>query len=631
MKRFSKLVALGLMVAGVALAGPGDNSLVIGASQEPSVLGGDFLNVISNQAIKSEIENYLFAPVLGLNEDSETTPIMVTEVPTLANRRLRVTDVGSGKKRLEMDLTLKPGLKWSDGDDITTDDFAFYYQVGKAKGMPVLNPDFWERVKLTVKDKQNFTVIFEPAYYYDTYGGTANLGSAAPIGYAPSHIMKAEWDKVEAATKNLNPDKDTDKINEIYRNFFQQFSSSRAINTGKMVYSGPFKVSRWTNNSSIEMVRNPNFTAAAPQGGADKYVQKVVYRIIQNTNSLLVAILGGGLDATSSVAITGDQARSKQLTSRAPGRFDIWGVAGAVWEHIDINKFANVARVKELGLDDKRTRQALLYAINRDAWVKAFFDGAEPVAPTWIAPVNPLSNPNVTKYPYNPQKASELLAAMGWKKGADGILERTVGGKTVKFELEFVTTAGNAIRERSQQYFIEQWKQVGIAVKTNNAPSSVVFADEYIQRAEEGKWLMFMFAWTSSLSEDGNLFQYKNLNTGAIQVPSKDSNYTGQNVGGWKNDEFDRLTSQAVIEFDPAKRKELFAKAQEIWAEELPALPLRFRSNYYVVRSGLVNYVASAYSGGFGYPGWNAWEIGWASRGAVKKLDQAKVGGISIK
>jgi peptide/nickel transport system substrate-binding protein len=398
-----------------------------------------------------------------------------------------------------------------------------------------------------------------------------------------------------------------------------------------MVYSGPFRVQRWVSNSSIELVRNPNFNAIVPQGGADKYVQRVVYRIIQNTNSLLVAILGGGIDATSTVGITADQARSRQLISRAPGRFDIWAIPGAIWEHIDINKFTNVQRVRDLTLDDRRTRQALLHAINREAWVQAFFDGTEPVSHTWVAPSNPLFNPNVRRYEYNPARARELLAQVGWRPGPDGILQRTVDGRTVRFELEWVTTAGNAIRERTQQLFIEQWRQVGIAVRPANAPSAVVFADDFIQRGEDGRWLFFMFAWVSSLAEDGSLFQYRNLNTGAIQVPSRENNYAGQNIGNWRNEEFDRLTSQGVIEFDEARRRQLFARAQEIWAEELPALPLRFRSNFLVVRNGLVNYVASTYSGGNGYPGWNAWEIGWASRGAVRRHDQAQAGGIAIR
>lgn len=172
MRKLGKLAVLGLTAMGLALAGPQDNSLVIGASQEPRVLAGDFLNVISNQSIKTKIEQYLFAPLIGFNADSQNFPVLATEVPTQQNGRLRVTDIGGGKKRLEMDLTIRPDARWSDGKPITTDDVAFFFEVGKAKGMAVLNPDYWERVSVRIRDARNFTLIFEPAYYYDTYGQT---------------------------------------------------------------------------------------------------------------------------------------------------------------------------------------------------------------------------------------------------------------------------------------------------------------------------------------------------------------------------------------------------------------------------------------------------------------------------
>jgi peptide/nickel transport system substrate-binding protein len=619
MKQFSKLAALGLTVAGLAYAGPADNSLVVGTSQEPRVLAGDVLSIISSQAIKGEMENWLFAPLLQLNADSQIEAGLATEVPTPANRRIRFSDAGQGKRKLEVDLTLKNGLKWSDGDALDTDDVSLLFEMGKTPNIGVPNPDFWDRVSFKAKDKQNFTITFEPAYYYD-----AQLSLVGGF-HVPAHKMKAEWDKAQAAAAKLDAQKDVEKIAELYRNYFQTFSTPQAVNSGKMAYSGAFRASRWVPGSSVDMVRNPN-SVLVPAGGADKYVQKVTYRFIQNTNSLLVAILGGGIDATSTVGLTLDQARSKQLTTRAPGRFDIWSIPGAVWEHIDVNKFSNVGFVKELGLDDKRTRQALLHSLNRDAWVKAFFDGLEPVSNTFITPSNPLFNPNVKKYEYSPEKANALFADLGWKKGADGILTRTVGGKTVRFELEWGTTAGNVTRERTQQFFAEQLKQVGVAVKIANAPSSVIFSDENLQHGEDGKWQFLMFAWISSLAEDGNLFIGKNQNTGAVGIPTKDNGFAGNNVGNWKNDEFDKLVSQAVVEFDEAKRKALFARAQEIWADELPALPLRFRANPIVTRVGLNNLVISTYSGGLGYIGWNAHEVGWASKGAQKLYDQTKYG-----
>jgi peptide/nickel transport system substrate-binding protein len=610
----------GLLLPPSAFASPQENSLVVGASQEPRVMAGDFLSVISNQAIKSEIEQYLYPNLISINLDSQNYALLVTEVPTVENQRVRFTDLGAGKRRVELDLTLRSDIKWSDGKPITTDDVAFFYEVGKAKGMPVLNPDYWSRVGLTVKDPRHFTITFEPAHYTDLLGGTNQ-----PIGYRPAHIMRPEWEKTKAAAARLDPTKDAEKLNELYRSFFQKFSTPEAINQGTMVYSGPFVLKRWVSGSSMELVRNKHFFIT-PAGGHDKYIQKVVYRFIQNTNSLLVAILSGSVDVTSSVALTFDQARSPQLTSRAPGRFDIWFVPGAIWEHIDVNKFERVQRVRDLQLENPKTRHALIYAMNREGLTKAFFENLQPVSHAWIAPVNPLANPNVKKYPYSLEQAQKLLAELGWKLGTDGILERTTAdGRKVKFEIEFVTTAGNAVRERTQQYLQEGLKKVGIAVKINNAPSSVIFADDYIQRAVDGKWTgLFEFAWTSSLAEEGNLFACKDPNTGATFVPTPENHYQGQNIGGWCHAEYDQLRAQAVIEFEASKRQALFDKMQEIWAHELPAIPLYFRSNPYVIAKGLVNYVSSAYAGGFGYPSWEAWNIGWESRGAKKIYDQAK-------
>jgi peptide/nickel transport system substrate-binding protein len=602
-----------------ALAGPADNSLVIGTSQEPRTLGGDFLNVISNQAIKTEVQHFLYPDILSVDLNSKDYAVLATEAPTVENKRVRFSDNGKGQRRVEIDFTLRSDIKWSDGKPITSDDVQFFYEVGKAKGMPVLNPDYWTRVGLKVKDKQSFTVSFEPAYYTDLQGGPN-----APIGYRPAHIMRAAWEETKATAEKLDPAKDAEKLNELYRSFFQQFSSPEAVNKGAMVYSGPFMVKRWVPGNSIEMVRNKHFVLTPP-GGSEKYLQKVVYRFIQNTNSLLVAILGGQIDVTSSVALTFDQARSPQLTSRAPGRYDIWFVPGAIWEHIDVNKFTSVQKVKDLQLDNPKTRQALLYAMNRDGLTKAFFEGLQPVANTWIAPVNPLFDPNVIKYSYNVEQSRKLFSELGWKPGKDGILERTISdGRTVRFEIEFVTTAGNAVRERAQQFLADNFKQVGISVKINNAPSAVVFADDFIQRGSEGKWTgMFMFAWTASLAEQGNLFACKDPVTLATFMPTKENNYQGQNVGGWCNEEFDKLRSQAVVEFDEKKRKEIFSKMQQLWGNQAPALPLYFRSNPFVVAKGLLNFVSSAYAGGFGYPSWQAWTLGWEQKGAKKLYDQA--------
>ncbi len=603
-----------MVLSGLALAGPQDNSLIIGAAQEPRVLAGDVVNAISNQSIKFEIENFLFAPIVQTNRDLEVIPVVVTEVPTAQNNRLRFTTVRPGVRRLELDYTIRPDAVWSDGRPISTEDVALYFEMGKTKGVPSTNIDFFDRATLRVRDARNFTVSLEPAYFYDL--------DINQVYYAPNHIMRSEWDRAKAAAAQTT---DAARQAEIFRNFFTQFSNPQYLNSGRMVYSGPFTLTRWVPGSTIEMQRNPRFWIKPP-GGEDKYVQRVVYRIIQNTNSLLVAILGGGIDAGSSVSISFDQGRSKQLTSRAPGRFELWSVPTPFFEHLEINQFTNVQRVKDLMLDNVKTRQALILAMNREGITRAFFDGLYTVSHTWVAPQNPMFNPNVTKYPYNPDRARQLLAELGWRPGPDGILQRTVDGRTVRFELEWATTAGNQVRERIQQFVAENYRQVGIAVRINNAPSAVVLSAQYRSRAQEGTWTGFLhFAFSMGQADDGVRSACKDEEGRVIYVPTRENGFRGLNFGGWCNDEYDRLRNQAVVEFDVNRRKQLFARMQEIWASEVAMIPMYFQSDARVFRVGLLNYVSSTFANS-AYPTIEPWLIGWQSRGAQKVYDQAKYG-----
>ncbi len=602
-RTLSVFTFVAFMLGGAAFAGPEDNSLVIGASQEPTAFGGDFLDVLGNQAIKSELELYLFPELIGTDLNSESTAVMVTEVPTEENGRVRFSDIGDGQRRLEIDLTLRDDLTWSDGEALNTDDVQFYYDVGKFEGMPVLDPEYWERINLEVQDEQNMTVSFEPAFNTDLIG--------PPIFYAPEHVMRDTWEETKATAEG----QEGEQLNETLTSFFTEFSTPNAINQGRMVYSGPFTATRWAPGSSVTMQRNPNFFIDPP-GGSDSYVQSVEYVFFSDTNALEIGILGGSIDATSSVALTFDQGRSPQLAARSAGRFDIYFVPSPIWEHMEINKFTDVQKVSDLQLGDPRTRQALLHAIDRQGLVDALYEGLQPVSDTWINPNHPFYSDDVTSYEYDPERAAQLFEELGWTM-QNGVLTRQVDGRSVPFELEFVTTAGNAIRERVQQFIADDLSQTGVRVNINNAPSSVVFGDEFFTRAYNGSWTgSFMFAWISTPVEKGDLYACE-------FIPTPENNFQGQNVGNWCNEEFEALRDQAIIEFDLDEAANIFAQMQEVWANELPTLPLYFRSTPLVTATGLVNYVSNTYVNLYGYPPAEPWLVGWEENGAQQVYDQA--------
>jgi len=582
-----KTLALTAFLLGAALAGPANNSLVVGTSQEPPNIYDPWNT--NNLAITSEINGYMGAGLTYQDDDGVTKADIATRVPTLANGDYKVVKDSKGDVvRNSVTYTIRKDAKWSDGTPIKIADFQFWLKLENDDRVPVPDRDPWNRAKITANDADTFTITFEPPYLF--------ADQVSP-GLAPSHIMSAAWNAFDAKTKN---EKDAKVTNEEWKKFISSFTTARNL---PKVVAGPFKPTAWRTGNSLTMTRNPVYWNQPKN--PENYLQTVTYRFIPNTNTLKVNILSGQLDAVSAVGLTFDQ--GTDLARNERNKYKTYFVPGAVWEHIDIN--ARGQRAKDLDLDDPRMRQALLYSIDRDALVKALFQGKQPVSNSWIGPVSKLYKKDVTDYNLNVAKAKQLFAALGWTPGSDGILQK--GGK--KLSLNFSTTAGNSTRERVQQILQAQWKAVGVQVNIQNYPASVVFGPDFLSKGESGKWDMAMYAWTNNpVFEEGNLWKSEGIPTAA-------NGYSGQNNPGWNNAEYDKLYKQAKVEFNQADRIKLFDRMQAIWNSEVPSLPLYFRVNVYTKVPGLVNYTFSAITQ---YPSWNAANIGWASKGAAEEYKQ---------
>lgn len=583
------LLLVGAALVGPALAGPGNNSLVVGTSQEPPVIYDPWAT--NNLAIATEINGYMGASLIGKDNAGDLYADIAASVPTLANGGYKLTKDAKGNVTSNsVTYTIRKDAKWSDGSDITPKDFQFWLKVQQDERVPVPSRDPYDKARITVQGPDTFTITYDTPYLF--------ADSTSP-GIAPSAEMASAWAAFDSSTAKLDPKTSAKAINDAWTKFISGFTTSRNL---PKVVAGPFKPTQWRAGNSLTMVRNTNYWRT-PKGGVDKYVQSVQYRFIPNTNTLKVNVLSGQLDALSAVGLTFDQGIDLQRSER--NKYKTYFVPSATWEHVDINNFSNVQKVKDLDLDDKRIRQALLYGIDRTALTKALFQGKQQVSNTFVNPISKVYKKDAKDYTYDPAKARALFAAAGWKPGPDGILAKN--GK--KFSLNFSTTAGNTTRERVQQILQSQWKAVGVDVNIQNYPGSVLFSQEFISGGSNGKWDMLMYAWSADPSlERGNLF--------ASQfIPTAANGYSGQNEPGWKNAEYDSLWTQASTEFDLAQRVKLFDRMQAIWAEEVPSLPLYFRVNVYTKVPALLNYTFSAYSL---YPSWNAYQIGWASKGAAE-------------
>lgn len=604
MVRFVSVLFLALLV-GFGFAGPRENSLVIGASQEPTVIG-DLLATLGSQAIAAEHNLWLFEGLYTIDLGANLLPGLATEVATVENGRLSIAQNADGTQAVTMQLTLRDDIFWSDGVKITTKDLEFVNDVVTTEGVSLAAISYYQRFTYETVNERTFRVTLSPAQSSDLAG--------SPMPVLPAHVLQPAWTEAKAAAAGQDPQRRT----EIYRAVMTDFGSAAGINGGRAVFSGAFKATRWVPGASMTFERNPfYFDHPANQ---EAYVRTVEYRYLNDTNALLFQIMVGAVDTTSSVAISFDQALSPQIASGIDDSYDIWFVPGAVWEHLEINQFTNVQAVADNMLNDLRTRKAIVHAIDRQGMTDALFEGLQPVSHSNVSPGDPTYNPDVPQYAYDPERAKAYLAELGWTPGPGGILQRTTAdGRTVRFELEFVTTAGNAVRERQQQFIAEDLRAVGIEVRINNAPSNVVFANEFINRAYDGAWTgMFMFAWVSSQASSLNAATYV-----CRFAPTPANSYAGQNAGGACSERYDALRDVAVAELDTAKSLPIYQEMQVVYAEELLAIPLIFRSTPYVTKFGLVNYVTSTFGNGNGYPPTRPALVGWTANGATKFFDQA--------
>lgn len=238
----------------------------------------------------------------------------------------------------------------------------------------------------------------------------------------------------------------------------------------------------------------------------------------------------------------------------------------AVYEHIDLN-------LENPLLKDIRVRKALNYSINREELVNSLFEGKQNPAIHSVTPKDPwyTDDPKkVTIYKYSPREAEKLLDEAGWKMGSDGI--RTKDGKKLSFTL--MTTAGNKTRELVQVYLQNKWKQVGIEVSAKNEPARVFFGETTKKRAFDS---MALFAWVSS-PENSPKSTYTTKN-----IPTAKNGWSGQNYMSWSNKKVDDLLEKLDLEFKHENRVEMIHEVLKYYTDEVPVLPLYYRSDVAVI------------------------------------------------
>lgn len=622
MRKVGVFVVVICLLGGLVLAGPKENNIIIGTTQEP-----DQLNPWEGAAdTKENVMALFFIGLTYFDIEGNLLPGLATEIPTEANGRLRIIRDAQGNfVRQEVDWTIRDDAVWSDGVPITTEDVVFTFEVQNHPLIPVTFRTFSNIIeRIEVKDQKNFTIVYNaPNLFYAS--PTGRIGLARFYDIAPKHI----WEPIfrEAIRE---AEAQPEKAAEIITAKFLGADPATGRDPAKVVGSGPFKFAEWQKNQFIRGVRRPDFFLKPP-GPEENYVQEVVVRFIIHEPTLLAAILAGELDASDDIGLAGYD--PEVLRTQGAGVFTVEVSPSGFIEQLNFNNFGaprylpegcQIAR--DLLLHDPRTRQAIIQAIDREALAEAVFPGAI-VSNSFVVRGDLGFNPDLIQWPYDPEAAKALLVELGWADtDGNGILDRvTPDGRKVEFRLPHVTTPA-PFRMRTQELLVEYLREVGIAFEPSNLPAAVLFSTEFANGGSICTWPgIIEFASAGGIGEvpadelSGQLWADDPRTPEPLDnVPRRENAFAGSNVTGWVNDEYDRLHFQALSEFDLEKRAEIIKKMQVIFNEELPFVPLYERVEILTAKIGLVNYVKGTAI--TRTPFWNAWMWGWEERGARKAL-----------
>ncbi len=296
------------------------------------------------------------------------------------------------------------------------------------------------------------------------------------------------------------------------------------------VGTGPFVFQSWESNSKVVVSRNDDYWDGAPP------LEAVVFRPITDANTRVAEMLSGGIDVL--LETPPDNVKTFEQDSN-------FKVVEATGPHV----WFLILNAQDGPFADKKVRQAVNYAVNKDALVNDVLQGTADVAAGPTPPAfNWAHDDSLKPYPYDPEKAKQLLKEAG-AEGADLTFYVTQGGSGM---LDPVAM-GTAIQA--------DLEAVGLNVKIETYEWNTFLGK--VNPGLEGKADMAEMAW---MTTDPDTLPFLTLRTAAF--PDKG----GFNSGYYSNPKVDDLLNKARTSTDQAERAKLYKQMQEIVHDDAPWL-----------------------------------------------------------
>lgn len=527
MPRWRRLAAITVAIA-MLLALPGSaraqrrDTVVIAMAQEPDKLVGAF----TGMAAAAAVERVFLLPMIDRDDRGALIPRLVETIPTVANGDWVVLS----DKKMQVTYRFRRGYTWHDGRPVTALDASWTY-------LMMRNPRSPTRTRFVLNSIASMHVpdAADPYTLIVTWNEPFPFANLGHLVY-PRHVLAQAYLRDPASLGN--------------------HPHARAP-----VGNGPYRFLEWVPGSHIAFEAYDRFIERKAS------IRRLVFRFILDGTVLQTAVMAGDVDVTTVHNLSLDQL--SEIERRSP-QIIVRYVPSFAQEHIMLNLDNDWLRAK-------RIRHAIIHAMNRDEISVRLFQGKFPVAHAWLSPSHEGYHPTVKRYAHDPALARQFLTEVGFVPGSDGIL-RDASGR--RFELTLMTTTGHSAREQVQIVLREQLRAVGIELKIDNRPASVLFP-QVLRRRQFPHMLMAAGGFGPTWLPASDFH--------SSQIPTLQNNFEGFNFSGWRNSENDRVIERIMVELDARQRAQMFRRQQEILMEDLPVIPLYYLPGAWTWKKALKN------------------------------------------
>src|SRR5579885_222106 len=354
MWRSLRVAILLLLLATAARSGAArdEHELAIGVTQYPSTL----TPMIDEMAAKAYVLAMTRRPLTTYDANWHLVCMLCVTLPSFENGLAQRLPLPGGKTGVRLTYELQPGARWGDGVPLTTADVLFSYEVGKNPKSGVANAELYRRIlKIDAKDDKTFTIDMDKL--------TFDYAALNDFEILPAHLERAAF--ADPAQYRIHTRYDTDPTNP-------------------GLYFGPYRITEVSAGSHIVLERNPTWWGPKP------YFRRIVVWTIENTAALEANLLAHGIDMVAGeLGFSLDEALA--FEKRHGSEFRVLYKPGLTYEHIDLDLDNPI-------LADRRVRQALLYAIDRDAISSKLFAGRYPVADSFVPQLDWIYTDQVQRY-----------------------------------------------------------------------------------------------------------------------------------------------------------------------------------------------------------------------------------------